>query len=112
MIDVEQIVAAHAWLARNPGGNYDHIGVGGVGIILCPDYVGIAFFDWHGLKQVQALPLRHPFHDVNKDYVCQFFGGHPVGRSGAHIARSDDGNLVAHGDNPFAGDDRLVAITS
>jgi hypothetical protein len=88
-------------LRGHPGGNYDHVGVGGVGIILGPDHVGIAFFDGHGFKQVEPFPCGTPFHDVNQDYVCQFFGGHPVGRSGAHIARTDDGNFVAHGDNPF-----------
>ncbi len=96
VIDVEQIIAAHAGLARNACRDHHDVGIGGVLVVLRADHVGITLFDGHGLKQVQPFTLRNAFHDVDQHDIGQFFRSDPVGRRSAHIARSYDCYFFAH----------------
>jgi hypothetical protein len=65
VIGIEQVVAAHAGLAGNSGGYDDNVGVGGVGVVVCAEDVGVALLDWHGFEQVESFALRDAFDDVD-----------------------------------------------
>ena len=73
VVGVQQIVAAHAWLARDPSGDNDDVGIGRCGVVVGSEYVRVTLFDWHCLKQVETLALRNTFDDVNQNDVSQFF---------------------------------------
>src|SRR5208337_4019441 len=69
VVGVQQVVAAHAGLARNSGGDDDDVGVGGVGIVVGAENGGIALLDRHGLEQVETFSLGDAFHDVDEDDI-------------------------------------------
>ncbi len=69
VVGVEQIVAAHAGLAGNSGGDDDDVGVGGVGVVVGAENCGIALLDRHGFKQVETFALRDAFDDVDEDDI-------------------------------------------
>ncbi len=85
VVGVEQVVAAHAGLARNAGGDDHDVGVGGVGVIVGAENVGVALLDGHGLKQVERLALGYAFDDVDQNDVGMFLRRQPVRRGGAHV---------------------------
>ena len=78
VVGVEQVVAAHSWLAGQAGGDDDDVGVGGIGVVVGASDVDIAFFDGHGFEQVKRLPLGNALGDVDENNVGQFLGGDPV----------------------------------
>ena len=86
VVGVQQIVAAHARLARNAGGNDHDVGIRGVSVVIGADDMGIAFLDGHRFQQIEAFALRHAFDDVDQDDVGQFFGRDPVGGGGAYVS--------------------------
>src|ERR1700733_1964885 len=100
VIRIEQVVAAHAGLARDSGGDDHDVGVGGVFVVVGAGDVGVALFDRHGFEQVEAFALRYTFDDVDEDDVGEFFGSDPVGGGGSHVAGADNGNFLAH-EKPF-----------
>src|SRR5258708_7823226 len=65
VVGIQKIIAAHAGLARDSRGDDDDVGVGGVGVIIRTDDVGIALLDRHGLEKVETFSLRDAFHDVD-----------------------------------------------
>ncbi len=69
VVGIQKVIAAHAGLARNSGGDDDDVGVGGVGVVVRADNIGIALLDRHGLEQVETFSLRNALHDVDKDYI-------------------------------------------
>ena len=96
VVGIEQVVAAHARLARNAGGDDDDVGVRGVGVVVGAEHVGIALLDGHGLEQIESFALRNAFDDVDEDDVSEFLGGDPMGCRGAHVAGTYDGNFLTH----------------
>ena len=69
VVGIQKVIAAHAGLAWNSGGDDDDVGVGRVGVVVRADDVGIALLDRHGLEQVETLSLRDAFDDVDEDDV-------------------------------------------
>jgi hypothetical protein len=59
-VDAEQVVAAHARLARDTGGDDHHVGAGDVGIIVGTRDLCVEALDRAALRQVQRLALRKP----------------------------------------------------
>ena len=96
VVGVQQVIAAHARLARNTGGDDDDVRVCGVGVVVGAEHVGVAFLDRHGFQQVESLALRHAFDDVDQNNVGQFFGGHPVSGSRAHVSGTYDSYFLTH----------------
>ena len=96
VVGVQQVVAAHARLARNTGGDDDDVGVRGIRVVVGAENGRVAAFDGHGLQQVQSLALRNAFHDVDQDDIGQFCGGDPMSRSGPHVASAHNSNFLAH----------------
>src|SRR5205807_10064124 len=69
VVGMQKIIAAHAGLAWNSGGDDDDVGLGGVGVVVRANDVGIALLDRHGLEQVETFSLGDTLHDVDKDYI-------------------------------------------
>jgi len=65
-------------------------------IVRAGDHDVIAF-DWAGFEQVQALALRHAFHDVDEHDIGEFLIGDAQRAVGADIAGAYDGNFFPHG---------------
>ena len=69
MVGVQQVIAAHAGLAWNSGGDDNDVGVGGIGVVVRAEDVGVALLDGHRFEQVEGFALRHAFDDVDEDHV-------------------------------------------
>src|ERR1700685_3889425 len=96
VVGVEQVVAAHAGLARNARGYHDDVGIRGVLVVVGAGNVGIALLDGHSFEPIQALALRNAFNDVDEHYVGELFGSDPVSRGCAYISRTYDRYFLAH----------------
>src|ERR1019366_332884 len=92
----QQVVAAHAGLAGDAGGNNYDVGVGRGRIIVGPDHVHVALLDRHRFKQVERLALRHALHHVDQDHIGQFLGRNPVRGRGAHVAGAYNAYFLTH----------------
>src|SRR5229473_7715478 len=68
VVGIQKVVAAHAGLARNSGGDDDNVGASGVGVVVCADNIGIALLDRHGLVRVETFSLGDALHDVDENY--------------------------------------------
>ena len=101
VVGVEQVVAAHAGLARNSGGDDDDVGVGGVGVVVGAEDGGIALLDGHGLEQVETLALGDAFHDVDEDDVGEFLRCDPMSGGGAHVSGTYYRYFISH-EVPFS----------
>ena len=95
-VGVQQVVAAHAGLARNAGGDDDDVGVGGGGVVVGAGDVDVALFDGHGFEQVERLALGHAFDHVDQDHIGQFLGRDPVRGRCANVAGADDAYFLPH----------------
>ena len=94
-VDAEQIVAAHAGLARHAGGDDAHrraldrlVGIGA-------GEAGVEAFDRRGLGEVERLALRNALHDVEQDDVAQLLEADQMRQRAADLARADQCNLVS-----------------
>src|SRR5208283_4681393 len=72
VIGVDEVVAAHARLAGNAGGDDHDVRVRGVDVIVGADDERVPLFDGHGLEQVETFALGHAFNDVNEYDVAEF----------------------------------------
>jgi hypothetical protein len=95
-VGVQQVVAAHARLARNACRDDHDVAVGGVGVVVGAGDANVGSFDGQRLRQVECLALRHALYHINQDHVGQFLGHDPVSCRGANIAGSHNGNFLAH----------------
>ena len=91
----QQVVAAHARLAREPGGDDDDVGAGGVGVVVRAGDPGVVADDRGGLGEVEALALRQALDDVDEDDVGEAGLGDALRGRRADVAGADDGDLVA-----------------
>ncbi len=96
VVGEQQIVAAHARLARQTGGDHHHIGVRRRLIIVSAGDRHIVAFDGPHLEHVQALALRHAFHHVDQNHIAQFFHGEINGAARANISSAHYGDFIAH----------------
>ena len=97
-VDVEQIVAAHARLARHAGGNNAHISAFDRVVVVCAGELGVEIIDRRGLRDIERLALRDALHDVEHHDVAELFQSDEVGERTADLAGADQRNLVTrHG---------------
>ena len=97
-VGLEQLVAAHAGLAGDAGGDDDHVAAGGFLVAVGAGDSDVVVLDGRGLGQIERLALRHAFHDIDQDDVAQFLGGGPMGAGGPDVSSSDDRDFRAsHG---------------
>ena len=55
----QQVVATHARLAGNAGGDDDHVAVGRVGVVARADNIAVETHDRRGFHQIQGLAFGH-----------------------------------------------------
>ncbi len=97
-IDAEEIVAAHARLARHAGGDDAHIGPGDAGIIIGALERGILAEHRRRFRDVERLALRQTLGDVEQDDVAQFFARGDMRQRAPDHAGTDEGDFRAsHG---------------
>ena len=72
-IDAQQVVAAHARLAGDSGGDDDHVSAADGAIAFGPLNAGVEAFDGRRLRNIQGLALRSSADDIEQDDVAQFF---------------------------------------
>ena len=97
-IDAEQVVAAHAGLAGNAGGDDDDVGARDRGVIACARQSGVNALDRGRLGEIQRLALRHAVDDIEQDDVAQLLQRRQMGQRPADLAGPDQSNLLArHG---------------
>ena len=96
VVGLEQIVAAHAGLAREAGGHHHQVGVGGVGVIVRAPHAHVVALDGSGLEQVQSLALRDALQDVDHDHVGELLVRQAMGHRCAHVPRANHGHFSAH----------------
>jgi hypothetical protein len=94
-VDPEQIVAAHAWLARHARGDDAHrrtldrlIGIGA-------GKAGVEAVDRRRLDEIERLALRHAFGDVEHDDVAELLETDQMRQRPADLTCADQCNLVS-----------------
>ena len=97
-VGADQIVAAHAGLARDAGGDDHDIGAGDLGIVVGAADHRVVALDRRAFDDVERLPLRHPLDDVEQHDVAQFLEPGEQRDRAADLAGADQRDLVAcHG---------------
>ena len=97
-VDAEEVVAAHAGLARHAGGDDDDVGAGDGGVVAGAGDLGVEPVDRAGLGQVERLALGHAVDDVEQDDVAEFLQRGQMGERAADLTGADQSNLLArHG---------------
>ena len=107
VVGFEEIVAAHAGLARKTGGDDDDIAVGGAGIIAGrggdAGGVSVGFGDGRGFDHVESFAGWRAIENVGKDDVGEFHVNDALRGSGADEAGADYGYFFsAHGVSSLA----------
>ncbi len=101
-IDAEQVVAAHAGLARHAGGDDDDVGAGDGGIVARAGELGVEALDRTRFGEIERLALRDAVDDVEEDDVAEFLQRRQMRQGAADLAGSDQCNLLArHGILPL-----------
>ena len=90
----QQVVAAHARLARQAGGDDDHVGPGRLVVVVRPDDPRVVADDRRGLGEVEALALGQALDDVHEDHVGETRLGDALRGGGADVPGADDRDLV------------------
>ena len=91
----EQVVAAHARLARHAGGDDDHVGAGDVLVVVGAGDLRVEALDRAALLEVERLALGNALDDVEQDDVAELLLRGQVGEGAADIAGTDQGDLLA-----------------
>ena len=98
-VGADQIVAAHAGLARDAGGDDHDIGAGDVGIVVGAVDHRVVALDRRALHDVERLTLWHPLDDVEQHDVAQFLEPGEQRDRAADLAGANERDLVAcHGE--------------
>ena len=97
-IDVEQIVAAHAGLARHAGGDDADVGAFDRLVAVGAGELRIEIVDRRGLRDIERLALRDAFRDVEHHDIAELLETNEVGQGAADLAGADQRNFIArHG---------------
>jgi hypothetical protein len=94
-VDAEQVIAAHAGLARHAGRHDDDVRACDVLVIVGADDLGVKAFDRAALRKVESLALGHAFHHVEQDDVAQFLLRGQMRQSATDVTRADQRDLLA-----------------
>ena len=95
-VDAEEVVAAHAGLARHAGGDDDHVGALRSPHSRCaPVYLASKPSTGDGLGDVERLALRNAFRDVEEDDVAEFLQADEMGERAADLSGADERDLLA-----------------
>ena len=90
----EEVVAAHARLAREAGRDDADVGALGQRVVAAAGELGVELVDGGGLPEVEGLALRDPLLDIDEDdLVRHVFAGDALCDGRAHVAGADDGDF-------------------
>ncbi len=94
-VGAEQIVAAHARLARYAGGDHHHVAAAGILVAGRAHNVGVKTDNGRGFHQVERLAAGHALglRNIDQHDVAQLQRCTPMGGCGAHIPGADDRDL-------------------
>ena len=96
MVGEQQIVAAHARLARQARRDHHHVGIRRGRVIVRARDADVVAFDGAHLEHVERLALRHAFDDVHQNHVAQFFIREVDGAARADVAAAHYSYFIAH----------------
>ena len=97
-IDAEEVVAAHAGLARDARGDDDDIGACDGRIVARAGEPRVEALDWARLREIKRLSLRNAVDDVEEDDVAELLHRGKMRQRAADLAGSDQSNFPArHG---------------
>ena len=99
-VDADQVVAAHAGLARHAGRDDAHVGARDRAVVgdAAARVLGVEAFDGAGLREVERLALGGAFHHVHQDDVAEILLAGEQSERAADLAGSDEGDFPArHG---------------
>ena len=96
VIGIQEVIAAHAGLARHSSGDDDDVRIGCVRVVVGAEDRRVALLNRHGLQQVETFSLGNSFDDVDQDDIGQLFRGDPMSGSGADVSRSYYRYFIAH----------------
>ena len=94
-IGQQQIVAAHARLARKAGGDDGDIGIGGRFVVVGAGEHYVVALNRTGLQQVESLTLRNALYHVHQDDIGEFLIRNAQRAIRADIAGAYNGNLLS-----------------
>jgi hypothetical protein len=92
-VDAEQVVAAHAGLARHAGGDDADVGALDVGVVVGALEAGVEAVDGGGLGDVERLALRDAFGDVEQHDVAEFLQRGQMGERAPDLPGADQRDL-------------------
>jgi len=93
-VDAEQVVAAHAGLARDAGGDDDDVGAGDRRVVGAAVDRGVEILDRRGLRDIERLALRHAVDHVEQHDVAELLQADQQRQRAADIARADERDLL------------------
>ena len=100
-VDADEVVAAHAGLARHAGGDDDHVGSGDGSVVAGARIMGIEAVDRGRLGDVETLALGHTVGDVEQDDVAEFLKASQMREGSADLSGADKRDLATcHGEQP------------
>ncbi len=100
-VDADQVVAAHAGLARHAGGDDADVGTRDVGVVVRALQRDVRAEHGGGLGDVQRLALRRALGDVEQDDVAQRLARRDVGQGATDHSGADEGDLRASHKHSF-----------
>ncbi len=102
LIAAGELARGGVFLTGNARGDHHHVRACGRVVVVGSDQVRVEAHDGRALGEVECLALREALFDVDQDDVAQLFLNGPVSSGRAHVASSDDGDLVPsrHGCSP------------
>src|SRR5262249_8467210 len=92
-VDAEQVVAAHAGLARHAGGDDADGGAVDRVVGIGAGQMGIEAVDRRGLDEIERLALGDAFGDVEQHDVAELLEADEMGERAADLAGSDQRDL-------------------
>jgi len=97
-IDAQEIVAAHAGLARHAGGDDADLGVVERLIGIGAGEMRIEAVDRRGLRDIERFSLRHALGNVEHHDVAELFQADEMSQRSADLTGANQSNLVTrHG---------------
>jgi hypothetical protein len=92
-VDADEVVAAHARLAGDAGGDDADVRARDVGVGIRAGERRVEPFGGSGFGDVERLALRRAFGDVEEDDVAELLECREVGERSADLSRADEGDF-------------------
>jgi hypothetical protein len=92
-VDPQQVIAAHARLARDTGGDDANISARNIFIRLSTRHFSIEFGGWAAFGDVQRLAFGDAFGNVEQDDIAQLFEGSKMGKGATDLTSADQRNF-------------------